>query len=282
MKKILSIIILFFITSNVYAENISVPQLINYQGSLTDENGILESGTKTIEFNIYDSEINGNLIWGPQIFKNVPVLKGQFNVILGSTDTKGRSIADAFSSNTRFIGIRLSDGSSDPSIFLEIKPRQQILSTPYSIRAVKAVHHSNIIPVGTIVSYFANEAPLGWLLCDGKKISNESKYKALRDLIGTNTPDLRGMFLRGLNNSRNDGKQDPDGHDRLLGSYQADQYRAHRHNLPINANPPGTTWSVEHSGGKGGYDGQHLRVTDTRGGQESRPKNVAVNYIIKY
>jgi len=283
MKKlILSIAILPFIISNVYSESTSVPSLISYQGTLTNEKGILESGTKTIEFNIYDAEINGNLLWGPQIFSNVALINGQFNVILGSTDTQGRSIADAFDSTNCFIGISVLEGTSDPGDFLEIKPRQQILSTPYSIRTIKAIHHSNIIPVGTVVSYFGIKAPQGWLLCDGNKISEKPEFKALRDLVGINTPDLRGMFLRGLNNSRNDGKEDPDGNDRLLGSYQSDQYRSHRHNLPISANPPGNTWSVEHSDGRGGFNGKHLRVTDACGGKETRPKNVAVNYIIKY
>jgi len=137
MKRIFLTAAIFIFLSGIIAQaqTTSVPPLINYQGRLTDNSGIGLAGTKTLEFNIYDAATGGNKIWGPQIFNMVPLIDGYFNVILGTTDTAGRSIADAFSTNTRFLGITY-DGK-------EIAPRQQILSVPYAMQA-GSVNSENI------------------------------------------------------------------------------------------------------------------------------------------
>jgi hypothetical protein len=75
-----------------------------------------------------------------------------------------------------------------------------------------------VMPVGAIFSYYGTTAPEGWLLCNGQTIPADAKYDALRALCGGNIPDLRGVFLRGLDNSRG---LDPDS-GRGLGSYQED------------------------------------------------------------
>ena len=70
-KSILLRIILLtgLLAGQVHAQ--AVPTLINYQGRLTDASGAGLSGTKTIEFNIYDDATGGNLVWGPQTFTAV-------------------------------------------------------------------------------------------------------------------------------------------------------------------------------------------------------------------
>ncbi len=136
-RSLLAITILIFACIIItYAEAASVPPLINYQGMLTDADGNPLTGTKNLEFNLYDTTTGENKIWGPQIFSNVPLIKGQFNVILGTTDTEGRSITDAFSSDNCYLGIRMDDGQ-------ELSPRQQILSAPYSINAENAENAAN-------------------------------------------------------------------------------------------------------------------------------------------
>jgi len=65
----------------------------------------------------------------------------------------------------------------------------------------------------------------GWVLCQGQSISGS----ALASLTGITTlPDCRGMSLRGKNNGRSDGSQNPDG-DVALGTYQADNFASHTH-----------------------------------------------------
>jgi len=128
MKRILIYLIFSLMGLIITGYAGSVPQLINYQGELkTQDVANSFTGSKKFEFNIYDASINGNKIWGPQIFNSVPVIQGTYNVILGTTDSVGRSIADAFDSQQRFLGVTI-DGD-------EIEPRQQVLSSPFALHA---------------------------------------------------------------------------------------------------------------------------------------------------
>ena len=79
-------------------------------------------------------------------------------------------------------------------------------------------------PIGQIMSAMLTEAQFraihgpGWILADGRTTGvASSKYGLLT--AATSVPDLRGMVLRGKNNSRADGSQDPGG-ERGLGSFQ--------------------------------------------------------------
>lgn len=117
--------IFVFPIATLQAQTISSPSLVNYQGRLTSSDGNGVTGTRKLEFNVYDE--TGSKHWGPQIFGSVTVVDGHFNVILG-TDTTGRGIAEAFDGKERFLGIKVDDS-------VEISPRQQILSTPYAIQA---------------------------------------------------------------------------------------------------------------------------------------------------
>ena len=133
MKKVFvfAVVVLAMAVSAVYAQqDTSVPPLINYQGRLTDAEGKGLAGTRKIEFSIYDAATGGTKIWGPQIFNSVPLINGMFNVILGSTDTAGRLITDAFSAKDRYIGVTV-EGKA-------ILPRQQVLSTPFAVQAEQA------------------------------------------------------------------------------------------------------------------------------------------------
>jgi len=133
------IVINFVIIVLAFADNTNqVPNLINYQGVLTDENGNGISGVKKIEFRIYDKMISGQEIWGPQIFESVSVVNGQFNVILGDRDINNRLIVDAFKSGERYLGIKFGNTGDDFNQIVEISPRQKILSVPYAVNALNA------------------------------------------------------------------------------------------------------------------------------------------------
>ncbi len=151
-----------------------------------------------------------------------------------------------------------------------------------------------IIPPGAILPYGGTSSPTGYLLCDGTSYLRSS-YPDLFAAIGTafgaadgthfNVPPAEGLILRGVDNASG---LDPDAASRIaclpggnagdaVGSYQTDQVVAHSHN---------ETWA---SGG-GGNGIQTVAgsnpvastlSTGATGGNETRPKNLAVNYIIK-
>ncbi len=140
MKRILLTGLIFIAACAIaHAQTASIPQLINYQGKLTDAQGQeLATAEYSLEFNIYDSPTAGTPVWGPQKFdgvagqghgSTVPVLRGYFNVILGPVDTAGRPIVSACATGpNRVLGIKVNGG-------VEIQPRQQILSAPFAVSA---------------------------------------------------------------------------------------------------------------------------------------------------
>ena len=167
----------------------SVPKLINYQGKLTDTAGSpLPSGAYGIKIQIWSSATVGQLVWG-QEYSNVAVVNGVFNIILGAggTTVSGAAAKDrglAFNESDRFIGLIVTKGATGLAIAnaSEIVPRQQILSTPYALRAqVAETTMSSLVPTGIISMWSGSIAkiPAGWALCDGSN----------------GTPDLRDRFI---------------------------------------------------------------------------------------
>lgn len=129
--RTIGLILILFLASLVGAQ--SVPSAVNYQGRLVDSNGDPLQGTKKLEFNIYDAATGGSLLWGPQVFDNVSLIDGSFNVIL-SQDTQNRPVDQAFQGATAYLGIKSGDAGG--SVGAEFLPRQQFLAVPYAFRSL--------------------------------------------------------------------------------------------------------------------------------------------------
>ena len=176
MKKIvklktylLAAIFLIFLFGTAGSE---VPHLINYEGILTDQNGVpVPIGSYDVVFSIYDVPNGGTALWTePWNTGTTPVITngGTFSVMLGSINPFPASF---FSENpTTYLGIQVGTDS-------EMLPRQRIVSVAYAIQAGNGIPHGAII----MWSGAVNEIPDGWTLCDG---SNGS-------------PDLRDKFILG-------------------------------------------------------------------------------------
>lgn len=161
--------------------------------------------------------------------------------------------------------------------------------------AVAAPITSNL-PPGSIIAYASNSIPDGWLLCNGQSTAS---YPALAAVIGANVPDLRGEFIRGLD-TRTSGYIDPyyaekSNTARTLGSLQTDAFQGHWHYLIEPSWGGGFGSSMVGSGGSypvARYLGTGsimagTIMTDSTNGipritTETRPRNIALNYIIKY
>lgn len=150
------------------------------------------------------------------------------------------------------------------------------------------------IPIGSVVTWMTETAPEDWLFLRGQAVSRTT-YPALFGLLGTmygqgdgsttfNLPDFRGLFLRG----RDGGAEvDPDRGSRTdrgdgttgdaVGTKQSDEFKNHVHGvrpiaLNIRSDVGAGHWSVQNN----------LNADSTAtGGNETRPKNIYVNYIIK-
>ena len=135
-------------------------------------------------------------------------------------------------------------------------------------------------PVGSVIAYAGTSIPSGWLECNGANVSRIT-YNALFSVIGTlygvgngsttfTLPDLRGEFIRGFDNGRGVDTS------RSIGSWQDDSFESHTHTVNSSAglgDSTGGTNTVQQSAGS--------MTTSATGGTETRPRNVAMYYIIK-
>ncbi|WP_162244196.1 tail fiber protein [Rhizobium sp. Root1240] len=164
------------------------------------------------------------------------------------------------------------------------------------------------VPAGLVAAFAMSSAPTGWLKANGAAVSRTT-YAALFAAIGTtfgagngsttfNVPDLRGEFVRGLDDGRGVDAS------RALGSAQSSQNLSHSHTgtadsagahtHPIdaydsNSASPGsgraevssqTATSTINTGSAGAH--AHNLTIAANGGTEARPRNVALLLCIKF
>lgn len=149
---------------------------------------------------------------------------------------------------------------------------------------------------GTVAYFGMGSAPDGWLKCNGAAVSRTT-YADLFTAIGTtygsgdgsttfNVPELRGEFMRGLDDSRGVDTG------RALGSAQSGQNASHTHGVtdPGHAHTI-SSYAVAGAGGVsvGVTSGTTSTSSNTTGisiqssgGTEARPRNVAMLACIKF
>lgn len=140
----------------------------------------------------------------------------------------------------------------------------------------------------------------GWMVCDGRALraaSYPQLYAALGTIHGNGgqdgmfqLPDLRGVFVRGVDNGSG---ADPDLSSRLspngkgaytgVGSIQLDALHTHTHAYAS----PKTAVTSDQTGKAYVVSDQDARTTDIEpqaavSDNETRPRNVAAHYIIRY
>lgn len=106
----------------------AVPNLINYQGKLTDSDGTALNGDYTIIFYIYNDETNGTALWGPEN-KTVSVTNGIFDVQLGGVPFP----SNLFDNDVLYLEIQIYNADADSEEILE--PRQRLTSTAFAMKA---------------------------------------------------------------------------------------------------------------------------------------------------
>ncbi|HBB7211004.1 TPA: tail fiber protein [Escherichia coli] len=135
------------------------------------------------------------------------------------------------------------------------------------------------LPVGVPVPWPSATPPAGWLKCNGAAFSSEMYPNLARAYPTNKLPDLRGEFIRGWD----DGRGVDSG--RALLSTQTDEFKSHSHYFE-------RTWAQTGFDTTGGYyllaadvSGsviqQRSDSTNSVGGRESRPRNIAFNYIVR-
>jgi microcystin-dependent protein len=141
-------------------------------------------------------------------------------------------------------------------------------------------------PAGSIIYHAANTPPTGFIKANGASLSTTT-YADLFAAIGYtyggsggsfNVPDLRGEFLRGWDDSRGVDSG------RSFGSYQADEFKSHRHSADAKTDfytyyGSDKFYSVRTAGAGGAH---YTKYVNYEGGTETRPRNIALLACIKY
>jgi hypothetical protein len=102
----------------------AVPQLINFQGRLTNDAGDTLDTTVAMVFSVYDAPSLGGVFWR-ETQTSVAVVGGTFNIFLGSVEPLHDSV---FRFADRYLGVKVGD---DP----ELTPRTRLVSVAYAHRA---------------------------------------------------------------------------------------------------------------------------------------------------
>lgn len=142
---------------------------------------------------------------------------------------------------------------------------------------------NNRVPIGMVLPIGTITVPSGYLPCDGAAVSRTT-YAGLFAVIGTtfgigdgvttfNVPDIRGEFLRGLDQGRGVDAA------RAIGSAQADALKAHTHTYKLWS--PGGGGYTDGMTNDGSVDSRPNTETASTGDAETRPRNIALPYLIK-
>jgi len=176
---------------------------------------------------------------------------------------------------------------AEPIGFNKDLPIGTILTSYLSVEQFNAATSNNINSPGNVwTSRFSK-----WSPADGRDVPN-SKFSLITSQ--GSVPDLRGMFLRGLNYSepnliRTDKYADAEPN-RQVGSPQMDQIQGHGHKYEKGdngeTNKNGTFKGINGADEYGGGERIREPVTigqygEVRVGTETRSKNIAVYYYIR-
>ena len=178
-------------------------------------------------------------------------------------------------------------------------------STQLATTAFVGAESQIAAPTGSVYTFAGSTVPTGWLKCNGALLSRTT-YAALFAVIGTTygagdgsttfaLPDLRGEFVRGFDDARGVDAG------RVFGAFQDHSMQRHNHYLPTstgggdshfcvpdsvwtaatpneypeNGLAPAVTISANNNSNAASGSSGNFSV-------ETRPRNVAMHFIIKY
>ncbi|MDO6408663.1 phage tail protein [Pantoea phytobeneficialis] len=145
------------------------------------------------------------------------------------------------------------------------------------------------LPVGIPVPWPTATAPTGWIKCNGASFSSATYPELAKAYPALKLPDLRGEFLRGWD----DGRGVDSG--RALLSLQDHTMQMHNHYMYTQGALAGTIWAPIDDTNNSQTNGDAAIGNGTSSGiwstqsngtvgnfaSETRPRNVAFNYIVR-
>jgi len=306
LNKIIAAILIYNLAFTIYnCEAQTIPNAVNFQAIARNAGGsLITNANVQVKVEVLDGS-NIGPVMVTLVYTPTTDAYGQFTFAIGAgspvvtAGTVANFAAINWASSAKFIKVSLSPLADNNYTLIS---NTQATSSFYAFASKTSVDGN---PSGAIIAYGGTSAPSGWLLCDGSAVSRTT-YATLFAAIGIaygsgdgsttfNLPDLRGRFARGVDGTANN---DPDKAARTasntggntgnaVGSLQDDNLESHNHRLRYGSTAAALAASRGLIGGstdQGSYINSGLgpAFVENSGGNETRPKNVYVNYIIKH
>jgi phage-related tail fiber protein len=141
------------------------------------------------------------------------------------------------------------------------------------------------VPTGSVFTMATTTVPSGYLECNGAAVSRTT-YADLFSAIGTtwgsgngsttfNVPDLRGEFVRGWDNGRGVDSS------RSFATFQDHAFEDHEHLYDRATTGSDVTLDRSPEGRNSARSSTHGVVSGANTANETRPRNIAMMYVIK-
>lgn len=279
------VVLSFGAISRAAREDAAEGRTITYTGYL-EQGGSPVNETRELSFRLFESRTGGTPIWNGTLM--VPVSAGRFVVELGGDDMPSLP----------------SSVFSIPELWLQVSVGGVALGDRQRVGTSR--HASNGSPAGTVSAWLGTEpeAPDGWAFCEGQTVDSRDPHytnlwRAIRDSYGDAgdgpggmfmLPDLRGLFLRGVDGGRG---IDPG---RELGTQQPSQVGPHTHPIHDPGHSHRTDICRSHGNWTFGGNNWATQTCDwaaptyqtttgisvqANAGSETRPVNFSVRYIVR-
>ena len=311
MKKIFVLLAISgIIINSAIAQNSGLG--FNYQAVIRNAYGfVIQDSAVTLKVGLYPGQQAQTPTWVEM--HNVQTDKfGTIGIRVGHGVRDNASVAAQFSDvNFAAVYYWLKIEINEAGTYKEIS-FTSLPSCPYC----EVANNASVVPAGMVMAFAGDitKIPNGWMLCDGRQL-DRSQYANLYNVIGVawgtgnnsttfNIPDMRGYFLRGVDNrpsgSQVDGNRStrtplqPGGNSgAMVGSYQQDaapnitgQFGNAENGQANGAFTRTASGNYVLGGsGTGAYFNFNASLSNSTYGRENtieiRPKNVYVNYIIK-
>ncbi|HXK40657.1 MAG TPA: hypothetical protein VJ046_00945, partial [Candidatus Paceibacterota bacterium] len=192
LNAIIVIFAFFYFYYFASSLNAAVPQILSFQGRLTDASGNLIGGNganRYFKFEIHSTATGDNELWNSGVTAiTIKVTQGVFNTLLGDTSAGYSALDLDFDSRRIYLEVQVSDTIN--SGFETLVPRQRIVASGFAINA-ETVHGGRFINA-TGVGQFGGLATVAYSRFGTDTTTHAGTIDASNDLLISGGLEVNG------------------------------------------------------------------------------------------
>ena len=283
----------------------STPSPVSFQAYCSTDAQVFTSDTTAqVAFDVFEWDTNSGFdsatsSYTPNVAGyyqvNASVATSEEDVLRATTSIYKNDLQVAYSSNLSQSGVKTNApintvvycNGVDDKLYIKYNPTisgggtAQIISnskvTYFNVTLMQGISSGTgtttatvDTAIGMVAPFAMDSVPTGWLHCDGSEVSRDTYsllYSKVGDTYGVgdgsttfNLPDLQDEFIRGSSDTL------------PVGNKQDDEFKEHTH--------LGGAGGANGGGSYGSLSGSTKIPTSSEGGEETRPRNVAMLYCI--